>query len=61
MEALEKLAIRAGFVQITLYTAQVHTDLVAFYSSLGYQVTDIRPPATGKDDIPRIHMTKLLN
>ena len=61
MAALEELAIKAGFAEITLYTAQVHTTLVAFYSSLGYRVTDIRPPATGKDDIPRIHMTKLLN
>ncbi len=61
MEALEELAIRAGFAQITLFTAQVHTNLVAFYSSLGYRVTDIRPPESGKDDIPRIHMSKLLN
>jgi GNAT superfamily N-acetyltransferase len=61
MEALEKLATRAGFARITLYTVQVHTDLVAFYSSLGYRVTDLRPPASGKDDIPRIHMTKLLS
>ncbi|MEL6572062.1 MAG: GNAT family N-acetyltransferase [Pseudomonadota bacterium] len=61
MEALEELAIRASFAQITLYTAQVHTNLVAFYSSLGYRVTDLRPPASGKDDIPRIHMTKPLN
>lgn len=61
MEALEELAIRAGFARITLLTAQVHTNLVAFYSSLGYRVTDIRPPERGKDDIPRIYMSKILN
>ena len=60
MEALENLAIRAGFARVTLITAQPHTYLVAFYSSLGYRVTDIRPPVSGKDDIPRIHMTKFL-
>jgi len=61
MMALEDLALKAGFARITLYTAQVHTNLVAFYSSLDYRVTDIRPPQSGKDDVPRIHMTKLLN
>ena len=61
MTALEELATRAGFSRITLHTAQVHTNLVAFYSSLGYRVTDLRPPATGKDDVLRIHMTKILN
>lgn len=60
MEALEDLGRRAGFARITLFTAQVHTHLVAFYSSLGYRVTDVRAPESGKDDIPRIHMTKLL-
>lgn len=60
MGALEDLGQRAGFVPITLLTAQVHTDLVAFYSSLGYRVTDLRPPTSGKDDIPRIHMSKPL-
>lgn len=61
MEALEELAIRTGFARITLFTAQVHTNLVAFYSSLGYRVTDLRPPESGKDDIPRIYMSKFLN
>lgn len=61
MEALEDLGRKAGFAQITLFTAQVHTNLVAFYSSLGYRVTDLRPPASGKDDIPRVHMMKPLN
>ncbi|MEL6588193.1 MAG: GNAT family N-acetyltransferase [Pseudomonadota bacterium] len=61
MAALEDLGRRAGFARITLFTAQVHTRLVAFYSSLGYRVTDLRPPTSGKDDIPRIHMTKSLS
>lgn len=60
MAALENLAIRAGFARITLYTAQVHTHLVAFYSSLGYRVTDIRLSVTGNDDVQRVHMTKTL-
>lgn len=60
MDALEALARKVGFKEMTLYTAQLHTDLVAFYSSLGFRVTDIRPPASGKDDVPRIHMTKPL-
>lgn len=61
IEALEDLGRRAGFARITLFTAQVHTQLVAFYSSLGYRVFDVRPPTSSKDDIPRIHMSKLLN
>ena len=60
MAAIEDLARKTGFARITLYTAQVHTHLVAFYSSLAFRVTDLRPPASGKDDIPRIHMTKSL-
>ncbi len=60
MEALEDLAVRAGFAQIKLLTAQVQTHLVAFYSSLGYRVTDLRLPEGDSDTIPRIHMTKPL-
>ncbi|MEL6450613.1 MAG: GNAT family N-acetyltransferase [Pseudomonadota bacterium] len=60
MQALEALARKIGFDSIGLITAQPHTRLVAFYSGLGFEVTDIRPVASGKDDMPRIHMTKSL-
>ena len=60
MAALETLAAAKGAQAIALFTAQPQTHLVSFYSRLGYRVTEIRPPASGKDDIPRIHMTKPL-
>lgn len=61
MEAVEELAVTAGFARITLFTAQLHTRLVAFYSSLGYRIFDVPPPESNKDNIPRIHIMKPLN
>ncbi len=60
MQALEELALKTGFAQVTLSTTQVRTGLVAFFSSLGYRVTDVRPCQNGNDPIPRIHMHKPL-
>lgn len=61
MGALEDLARRAGFSGIALYTAQIYPHLVGFYSLHGYRVVDIRPPESGKDHIPRVHMFKPLS
>ena len=60
MAAIEAEARAAGLKEITLYTAQPHTRLVAFYAAQGFRVTAVGPPPSGNDTIPRIFMAKPL-
>ncbi|MEO0918934.1 MAG: GNAT family N-acetyltransferase, partial [Pseudomonadota bacterium] len=59
--AVEAEARNKGAKALSLYTAQPHTDLVASYSVLGFQVIAVGPSPSGKDTIPRIYMSKPLN
>ena len=57
---IEAEARADGLRAIDLHTAQPHTDLVAFYSAQGFQVTAVGPSRSGNDTVPRIYMTKPL-
>lgn len=60
IETVENEARADGLDAIRLYTAQPQTNLVALYSSLGFQVTAVAPSPSGNDTVPRVFMTKPL-
>ena len=57
---IEDHARASGATEITLYTAQTFTHLVAFYSAAGYRVTSVGPHPKGRDDRLRVFFVKSL-
>ena len=56
MEGVLALGRRHFAKYVELWTAAHRTELVAFYSRLGFVVTRVGPPAHGRDAFPRVTM-----
>ncbi len=61
LTAIEDKARADGVRQIHLYTAQIFTRLVAFYSREGYRVLRVGPSPSGRDDRLRVFMVKAID
>lgn len=60
MRAIEAQATQRGCTLMRLFTGQPLTELVAFYSRLGYRVVRVGPSPSGGDKYPRVFMEKQL-